>query len=218
MNALAFLLVSTSLAVPVPNRKEPPKDAEKIQGVWNLIAAETRGRPMPAAVMNLPTYTLVVDGDRYVFSTHGGKLALDAAGGTADLGIQNGRNQGHTIPGRYKLDGDTLTLILPSAFSSSKRPPVPMPGQAAAAAVYTFRRDAKQTKEQAAALLKQRTAALPNAPLVGPGIGKIGQPGRPGFAGRVSPTQQMLQQIINQLERIEQRLDALEKRLPREKK
>lgn len=216
MTSLACLLLTTSLAVPVPDRKEPPKDAEKIQGVWTPTAAESRGTALPAALLQSNRFQLIVDGDQYVFSTHGGKLKLDPTNGTADLTVQNGRNAGRTLPGRYKFDGDTLQLVLPSSITSTVRPAFPMPGQRSAAAVYTFRRNAALTKEKAAALLKERTAALPAAGKGGiPGKGGVGGGGfGGGFGGRATTTQQMLQQIINHLERIERRLDALEQRLP----
>jgi uncharacterized protein (TIGR03067 family) len=221
MNTLAFLVLSATLALPAGEEKEAPKDLDKLQGVWKVTAVNSRGKQMPAALFETPTYTLAVVGDRYVFTTHGGTVKLDSAKKTVDLEVTAGRYKGTTLLGRYEIKGDTFTLMLPSPITAAERVPELKAGDDPVAIVYTLQRDAKAGKEQAAAVLKDHTEALPDLPAFGgKGIGGKGAPAGGGFGGGgFAPaggmtTQQMLQQILQRLERIEQRLDELEKRLP----
>jgi uncharacterized protein (TIGR03067 family) len=215
MHALAYLMLSAALAVPAGDEKEAPKDLDKLQGVWKVTAGTLRGTELLPARFQLPNYSLVVVGDRYVFSTHGGTLTLDPAKRTVDLAITTGRYSGTTLLGRYELKGDTLKLILPATLLRPEgRVPEWKAGEAHPEAVYTLERDGKATKDDAAALLKNRTDALPNRAIGGFG-GKGGAvPGKGAFAQPAAATERLLERILERLERIEERLDALEKKLP----
>jgi uncharacterized protein (TIGR03067 family) len=220
MRTLACVILSAALAVPAGEEKEAPKDLDKLQGVWNITAVMSRGSDMTAFVAKTAMYTLVVAGDHYVFSTHGGTITLDAAKGTVDLDIKSGRYAGNTLLGRYELKGDTLKLILPASVAKPDgRVPELKAGEAHPGLVCTFERDAKATKEQAAAQLKDRTDALPGR--LGGGVGGKGFGGGPAGAAKggffnppAAATEKLLERILERLERIDERLDALEKKLP----
>ena len=220
MNALAYLLVGAALAVPAGDEKKAPKESDKLQGVWQVTAASRAGLPLNAN-FNLPTYTLAVVGDKYVFMTHAGTFTLDAEKGHMELEVTAGRYSGKTLPCRYEVKNDTLTLTLPSSLINPVRPD-PNAGALQAGVTYTFQRDAKADKDQADKVLKDRTAALPDKLPIG-GFGKGGKGGG-GFVNPALPimpappaaagTEKLLERILERLERIEQRLDSLEKRLP----
>jgi len=236
MNALAYLLVSVALAVPAGDEKKAPKDTDKLQGLWQVTAAVRNGAPAPnPANFGNSSYTLVIVGDRYVFMMHGGTFTLDTEKGYMDLQVNAGRYSGKTVPCRYELKEDTLTLTMPLSLVNPVRVPERKPGDDPVGIVYTLKRNGKASKEDAEKALKDRTAALPDKlPAFGPAGG--GGPGGGGFApgkaggkggfanpNAVAPpaappaaaaTEKLLERILERLERIEQRLDALEKRLP----
>jgi len=232
MNTLAYLLISVALAVPAGDEKKAPKDTDKLQGLWQVMAAVRNGAPAPnPALFGNTSYTLAIVGDRYVFMMHGGTFTLDTEKGYMDLEVTAGRYSGKTVPCRYELKDDTLTLTMPLSLVNPVRVPERKPGDDPVGIVYTLKRDGKASKEDAEKALKDRTAALPDkAPAFGPGgggfaPGKAGGKGGGGFANpnAVAPpaappapaaTEKLLERILERLERIEQRLDALEKRLP----
>jgi uncharacterized protein (TIGR03067 family) len=222
MNTLACLLVGAALAVPAGDEKKTPKDTDKLQGVWQVTAASRGGVPLNVKV-DLPTFTFAIVGDRYVFMAHGGTFTLDPEKGHFDLQVTAGRYSGKSLPCRYELKDDTLTLTLPSSLLNPMRPD-PKQGDGPVGVTYTLKRDAKATKDEAEKVLKDHTAALPDKLPAGFG-GKAGGKGGGGFAnpgGGFAPaappagaaTEKLLERILERLERIEQRLDALEKRLP----
>jgi len=172
----------------------------------------SRGTSIPADRLEGPTNTLVVVGDRYFLMTHAGTLALDSAKNTIDFDVKNGRYNGTVLPSRYELKEDTLKIILPTSLLKPIRVPEPKPGENPEGIVLTLQRDGKATKQQAEAMLKDRTDALPDkAPAGfggaipfggGKGVAKGG-----GFGGAMpaAATQQLLERILERLERIEQR-------------
>jgi uncharacterized protein (TIGR03067 family) len=220
MAKLAGLLLCATLLVPAGDDKDTPKDLDKLQGAWKVAAVNSRGKEIPAEMLDRPNFLLVVVGDQYVFMTHGGKLILDPAKNQADLEVKAGRYKGTTLPCRYELKDDTLKLTLPASLLNPVLPAETKPGEAPIGIVYTLKREAKVAKEQAEAQLKDRTAALPDnaGPGFGPRNAANGFPGAKG--GPANTTQQLLQRILERLDRIEERLDALEKKLnvPRESK
>jgi uncharacterized protein (TIGR03067 family) len=201
MHALVCLLLYPAVAVDPPKPADAPKDLAKLEGVWKMTARETRGAALQVARAGAADlYTFVLVGDRYAFHTHGGTLTLDPAKHTVDFTITEGRYKGSTLLGRYDLTGDTLRLAVASSpAQGGERPAELKTGPETFHFLYTFERD-KATKEAAAARLKEQTAALP-------------APGGFGTAPASATTQRMLRQIIDRLDRIEKRLDALEKNM-----
>jgi uncharacterized protein (TIGR03067 family) len=211
MNAMIMLAASLALPVGVVG-EDGKKEAERLQGVWKLTAMESRGRAFPVDQLGgAERYTLVVSGDAYVLSNHAGTLKAEPAQRHVDLTITEGRYKGNTVAGIYELTGDSLKLAIPSPARGSERPKE-LKGEAHT--LYTFERDAKATKEQAAARLKELTGAVASQ-------SRVGFPGGPADRRPASDpaTLEMLRQIVERLDRIDKRLDALEKKGgPEEKK
>lgn len=213
MQALVLLLCAM---VPLdPAKDEDAKELAKLEGVWKPTAVVSSGRELQLqGLPSLDRYTLVVVGDHYVFSTHGGTVKLDPAKGAIDLAVTEGRYKGTTGLGLYELKGDTLRLALRSNPSAAGGRPADLKSAAGSGYYsYTFERE-KATKEQVAARLKDLTTPLAAQAQFGVIRGAVIANG----AAPAASTAQMLRQIIEQLDRIEKRLDALEKKAAQEKK
>lgn len=199
MYAVGLLVFAAMAPVDTPREEEVKKELAKLHGVWKLTSMESRGRAMP-----IPTpdrYGLVISGDTCVFYLYGGVIKIDPSKQprTIDLSIKEGRYAGRDMLGVYELSGNTLNLALPaSALRGVPRPAGLKADETAPHAVYTFERDVKATKEGIAAELKQRKAGL------------VGAPARAALPV-VQPD--VLQKILERLDKIDQRLDGLEKKL-----
>ena len=219
----AALVLALALGAPVEIGKDGKGDKatreamEKLQGVWKATAVESLGRALPPATVNSDRYTLVVDGDAYVLLTHAGTVKLDPAKKTIDLIITEGRYKGTTAPGLYELSGDTLKIALavPSTPARALARPTDLKASAEARhTLYTFEKDGKATREQAAARLKNLTETVARGANP-PGFAMPGAPA--GLAPMVRAGQaneEALKKVLEKLEAIEKRLDAIEKRLP----
>lgn len=220
----AILLVALALGAPSDSDKpdatkvDPAKaDLAKLQGVWKVTSLESRGMSIapPAGFpgARVDRYTLVIVDNAYVLGTHAGTITLDPAKKALDLAITDGRYKDGTVAGLYSLSGDTLKIAMrtPSRNPApGERPTDFKTGPDDTFTVYTFERDPKATKEQAAAKLKELKDALTTGIQPGPGPGPGFQ--RPAAADRV--TQELLRQVIERLDRIEKRLDAMERKTP----
>lgn len=194
----ALLLLLVSMAAPADTPNEAQKELTKLQGVWKLKTMSSRGaeRTGPGIFGGADRYTLVIVGDRYVFSSHGGTLTLDPSKHAIDLVATEGFSRGRTMQGIYELKDNSLRLAY-SSRTGNRPTELKSDRGSSATTVYTFERDAQATKEQAAEQLKQRLAALERSP------------GGLPFAG--PSTTDLLKQVIERLDRIEKRLDAIEK-------
>jgi hypothetical protein len=117
-----------------------------------------------------------------------------------------------TLPGLLELSDNTLKLAIPSptpagrrggpggpvAPAAPERPKTIKSEEGTTYMVYTFQRDAKATKEQAATKLKELKEGLTSPVTFGPANSRT--------------TEDMLRQIIERLDRIEKRLDEMEKK------
>jgi len=196
-----FLLLCP--AVPLDAKGEDvPKELAKLQGIWKPTALESRGTELPVKQLGTSgRYTLVIVGNGYALSTHGGTLKIDATKQTVDLAITDGRYKGTTLLGLYELKDNTLRLALPSPLAAGERPTELKATRENGLMVYTFERD-KATKEAAADQLRELRSTLAAQP-AGIGFSRV----------TTSSTQELLlKQIIERLDRIEKRLDAMEKR------
>ncbi len=202
MFATGLLALAALAPVDTPREEEIKKELAKLHGVWKLMSRESRGR-----VMATPTpdrYGLVISGDACVFYLYGGVIKIDPSKlpRTIDLSINNGRYAGRNMLGVYELSGDVLKLALPSsAARADPRPAAVKSDETSMHILYTFQRDAKVAKEAVAAELKQKTAGL--------------AAGGPDAAVRPAllPNQDVLQKILERLDKIDQRLEVLEKKL-----
>jgi uncharacterized protein (TIGR03067 family) len=174
------------------------KDLESLQGVWNVTAVESRFTQQGAASNSgqVTPRPLVVVGEECAFSAFVGTLKLDPAKHALDLVVTDGFLKGRTLPCLYELSGDTLRLALANPRTPLTRPTELKCGPGTDL-VYTCERDAKATKDQAEARLKELKAAAPR---------------RAAALGRDSAaTERTLQTILERLDRIDKRLDELEK-------
>jgi uncharacterized protein (TIGR03067 family) len=211
MHTLLFLALIPS--APAPAEKDVPKELKALQGVWKITAVEQGGRNAatfgPAGVDRPP---LVIVGNSYVLANHAGTLKADPDKKEADLSISEGRYKGQTLPALFEVSGDTLKLAVPTLSARTRggkpadleRPKELKSETGTRYMLYTFERDTKATKEQAAAKLKEQKERL----------ALQGTPS--GFPVANGPTaasnEALLKQIIERLDRIEKRLDEMEKK------
>ena len=162
---------------------------------------ESRGTPLaPGRLGTSARYTLVIVGNGYALSTHGGTVKIDGAKQTVDLAITDGRYKGTTLLGLYELKDNTLRLALPSPLAAGERPTELKATRENGLMVYTFERDPKATKQAAADQLRELRSTL------------AAQPAPRGWVTTSSTQELLLKQIIERLDRIEKRLDAMEKK------
>ena len=221
-----LLLVALLIAAPIPPM--PPKVETKLEGVWKATERERSGlqSPLPAGALG-ETYTLVVVGDQYVFQAHGGTIKVDAEKKTLDLTITDGRNANRTIPGIFERTGDTLKIAIPTVISSTDRPTELKTAVGTRYYVYTLERDTKITPEQTSTKLKERREALTalgargsrasGVPAPAPGAGPAGvgpAPVAPSAPANDQATQELLKKVLDKLDRIEKRLDEMDKKKP----
>lgn len=210
------LLLTLALGAPVEIGKKDDKaekaELVKLQGIWKLTERQTAANRFPPAkgTAAADRYTLVVGGESYVLSTHAGIIKFDPAKKTVDMTVTEGRYKGTTVPGVYELSGDTLKIALhpPSAArAAGDRPKDLTPGGEAAHTLYTFEKDPKATKDDAAAQLKELKSGLVPA-----AADRAFGPAPRAAADQA--TQEILRKVMEKLEAIDKRLDAIEKRLP----
>jgi uncharacterized protein (TIGR03067 family) len=215
MHALLFLALVPSAPAPAEKEKEVPKELKALQGVWKITAIEQSGGPGPAGFAPATERPpLVIVGNEYAFlSNQFGTVKADPEKKEIDLTVTEGRTKGQVLPSLFELDGDTLKLAIPSAArgvrgapGTVERPKELKSGTGLRVTLYTFQRDAKATKEQAAAQLKEQKERL--TATQGPGA----------FGPSAAVNEALLKQIIERLDKIDKRLDELEKRLNKPEK
>ena len=88
----------------------PPGAAPSLAGQWAPESAELGGHPFPVASFGGATLLLTSDGYEFA-DDRGTYTALGGAPPAAmDIHGHDGPNAGRTIPARYVLDGDRLTI------------------------------------------------------------------------------------------------------------
>ncbi len=200
----AMLLMALSVGAPIEAKDDAKAQLAKLQGVWQVTALESGGvEQAPARARATNRSTLVIVGDGYAFSTQAGTIKIDPAAKTLDLAITDGRYKDQTVLALYELTDDTLKIAMESVNRRSGRPAALKTSDTTTHTLYTFTRE-KATKEQAEAKLKVQKEAVVNQPVPG------AFPNRPATTDRA--TQELLRQVLDKLDRIEKRLDAMEKK------
>jgi uncharacterized protein (TIGR03067 family) len=211
MHALLFLALIASAPAPAEKEKEVPKELQAFQGVWKVIAvtqAPRRGSGGVAPVTDCRALVIVGDAFGWYGVTGAGTITVDPEKKEADLKAAEGAYKGQVIPALFEVSGDTLRLAVPrlTRTGSDGAPvaverPKALNGRGGTNTVYTFERDTKATKEDAAAKLKEQKERI--ASRFGPG----GANGPTAAANEA-----LLKQLIERLDKIDKRLDELEKR------
>lgn len=178
---------------------EVQKELAKLQGVWKVKAIEQSGRQieLPRIAGGSHRIDMVIVDEEYCHGTHAGVLLPDPTKQTFQLSVKIGINKGQKYLGIYELRGDTLRL----AYDFG---PLPMEFKNVRGPIFTFERDTKGTKEEASFLMTEKKDAIAKQPAQP-------QRGVPRVADEAS-TVELLILISNQLERIERRLDAIERK------
>jgi len=133
--AAGLLAVCVAVAVSVvgarqalADKKETPKDEEKILGTWALMSYEEGGRNAPQEAIKEAKVIIAADGKMTVKHGDGkvveGTYKLGPAKKPKEFSFTN--DKGQTKLGIYKLDGDTLTVCYdrsggrPAEFASKE--------------------------------------------------------------------------------------------------
>ncbi|OWK43677.1 hypothetical protein [Fimbriiglobus ruber] len=203
---MSLLFMALSIAAPVPKDK-PKFDDKKLEGVWKATTRDTTGRPRPLTPTLAPSYTLVIIGGEYAFRNHSGTIAVDPEKMIIDMKATNEQYKDMPCPGAFERTGDTLRIAMPhTPRVGAERPKELRANPQTATNVITFELDKTVTADQAVTKLKEMKEAGPRA------ANPFGNtPVRGGLPADVT-TQQMLQKVLDKLDKIEKRLDDLEKK------
>jgi uncharacterized protein (TIGR03067 family) len=138
-----LLFVGVGLVSFLPAEQAALDDKAKLQGLWQVTAAEAQGEKLAAEAASGVRF--VFDGDKLLINQgdEGKKTAvfkLNAAAKpkTIDLVEEEGKK---TVQGIYEFDGDTLKLCLAEAGSGAARPTVFATKAGTRHALFVLKRD-----------------------------------------------------------------------------
>ena len=145
MKAFAAGIVAAGLllATADPADDVNKRDAEKLQGTWTVVSAQSGGKDAPADL--IPFQGLSFDKDTYTPIVNGkpgmtGAFHLDAAQKPATIDLVG--PEGKVVqPGIYLFDGDALKLAL--VGSGQDRPTTLVSTAGSHVVVLTLKRDKK---------------------------------------------------------------------------
>jgi uncharacterized protein (TIGR03067 family) len=110
--ALGIVLVTSEA------RSDDKKDAKKFEGTWTATSWKRGAGEVGKDKVDTE---LTLSKDTYEFPkginriSKKGAVKIDEAKGTIDFTPEDGPAKGKTLPGIFKVDGDTLTLCFTSA-------------------------------------------------------------------------------------------------------
>ena len=143
MNAIALVIVLAGpmLAADAPNKGAVDQDMKALQGSWQLVHAESAGKPVPKR--QIEGVKLVISGTRLSFQVGGerakGTFTIDPSTQpkTIDSTINFDGDRGKTL-GIYALDGDTLKLCC--SIDGKTRPKALATTPTEAVTLWTYKR------------------------------------------------------------------------------
>ena len=143
MTTIAFVMVLTGLmaAADAPKKEAVDPDMKALQGTWQLVDAESGGRPVPKR--QIEGVKLVISGTQLKLESGGesstGTFTIDPAKKpkTIDSTINFDGDRGKTL-GIYALDGDTLKLCC--SIDGKTRPKALATTPTEAVTLWTYKR------------------------------------------------------------------------------
>lgn len=200
----AILFLATVAPVETAREEDAKKELAGLQGVWRCMtymASDERVLEIGRTAGVQGSDKLVIVGKRFHFSVFAGNVILDVSKKPygMDLTTTVGVHRGKTVLCIFERTGDTLRLGFPHFANGAGRPSTLKPDKESKHVLYTFQRDTKPSKEQAAALLEELTGALPPPPDSKVAI-------------------ELLQKLLDRMEKMDKRLEAIEKQLAPAKK
>src|SRR5689334_18878319 len=112
--AAALLALAGAAGAGQPD--QAARDAAALKGEWELVSAESEGRPAPPGVYK-PGTRVVVEGEGLYFTdalakSNKSKFRLDPSTTPKSIDIGTEKSPGGVMKGIYALDGDALRLCL----------------------------------------------------------------------------------------------------------
>lgn len=104
------------------------RDLNQLQGRWAATSLHVRGRSLPANELENLKFALEIKGTQVTFgpaaATRQGHVRVDSSRmpRAMDITVKEEAGKTKVLLAIYKLEGDTLTLCLPTAPESPARP------------------------------------------------------------------------------------------------
>lgn len=104
------------------------RDLDQLQGRWVATSLQVRGRSMTASELENLKFALEIKGTQVSFgpaaATRRGQVRVDASRmpRAMDISVKNEAGKATVLLAIYKLEGDTLTLCLPTSPEVVARP------------------------------------------------------------------------------------------------
>jgi len=127
---MVFLFLLLSIFQPSAQDDATRKEMSALQGTWFAVALQDEDRKAPPAVIK--QFKLVIKDQKMIFSAEGSPTShslgfrIDPQQNPHAIDIEavilGGPSEGKTLPGIYKLEGDQLTICLPTKPDVKDRP------------------------------------------------------------------------------------------------
>ncbi len=208
MHTILFLLLNSAAPVDTTREAAVRKELAGLQGVWIPKSMDYGPGPNVAKAEPFPEqWSLVISDTSFAFQCYAGTLKPNPAAKphALDLVVKHGSAEGVMILACYELKSDSLRVVMPSGQRPNERPVGFAVLEGVGHTLWTFERDKKVRKEDYTLRLASAKDKIIKDAAKSPAV-----------AGPM--TLEMLQKVIDRLDRLDRRLDEIEKRLPSTKK